>query len=93
MIFLEIDGLTYALLSVLKSVGPVTAGELLEALAEISGSTTSCGLIEKGGALFESLIERGVIGIVPAGSDSGSYFDDKESLGSSRPMINELGNS
>lgn len=70
VIFLEIDALTHALLSVLQSEGSVTAGELLQTLAEISGSVSNAEFIEKGRVLFESLMARGVVGIVPASAES-----------------------
>jgi hypothetical protein len=41
----------------------VVVGELLEMVAEIGGSPSNAELIKRGRALFESLIERGVIGV------------------------------
>jgi hypothetical protein len=63
VVFLEIDALTHALLSHLQSEGAVVVGELLEMVAEIAGSPSNAELIKRGRALFESLIERGVIGV------------------------------
>jgi len=65
VVFLEIDALTHALLSLLQSEGAVGVGELLETVAEIAGGVPGDELIERGRALFESLIERGVVGIAP----------------------------
>lgn len=65
VVFLEIDALTHALLWLLQSEGAVGVGELLETVAEIAGGASGDELIERGRALFESLIERGVVGIAP----------------------------
>ncbi len=61
VVFLEIDAPAYALLSVLQSLGPVSAGELLLTLAELVGGGSAQAFMERGLALIEDLQQRGVI--------------------------------
>jgi uncharacterized protein len=73
VVFLEIDAMTHVLLSVLKSVGEVTTEELLATLAEQSGCASPGEFIDNARVLLESLIERGVIGVVNSVTENGFH--------------------
>ena len=73
VVFLEIDPMTYTLLSVLQSVGEAQVGELLETLADMSGVTEREDFLSRGVEAIEMLSARGVI--VPADNQETSRLD------------------